>query len=171
LINIAISKISDYEKFRSNLRVARQQLPTFQTNTLFKVTEEILLPKIHTKMSQANYGQEIISATIIKDVIVEKEKFTIVIKSEVLSGDTSFDIVRSHEEGTRPHDIWSKGPWPLHWQDESGEDVYVSTKNKPVKHPGTAGAKIIETTIDEEKDIVELVYLRKEEEWLREILA
>jgi len=171
LITLAINSLADYDKFRSNLRVARLQLPGFQKQTLRDLSEEILLPKIHQKMGRANYQKEIIFATIIKDVIVTKEKFTVIVKSEVLSGDTSYDMARVREEGTGPYDIFSKGDWPLHWQDSSGEEVYVSTKNKPVKHPGIEGSQIIESTIDENKDIIELVYLGREKEWFRGLMA
>ena len=87
MINLELKHLNDYDKLRSNLRVARLQLQTFQKETLRNICEEILLPKIHMKMARANYQEEIISATIIKDVFVEKDTFIVVVKSEVLSGE------------------------------------------------------------------------------------
>lgn len=171
MITVEIKKITDYGKFRSKLRVARLQLPTAQKEILRKTVEDILLTKIKMKMAQANYSRDVIVSTIITDIFIFEETFQVIIKSEALSKDTKFDLARAKEFGTAPHDIWSTGDWPLKFESESGEKVYVSTKNKPVKHPGTKGLNIIKDTIREERENIQKEFQRREEQWFKSVIA
>ncbi len=51
--------------------------------------------------------------------------------------------------GVSPFEIFSTGDWALHWTSSlSGEEVYVSTKNKPVKHPGFPQTNAMEIGIE-----------------------
>ena len=51
--------------------------------------------------------------------------------------------------GTRDYDISSSGDWPLHWTTALGQEVYVSTKNKPVHHPGFQKTLAMEIGIEQ----------------------
>ncbi len=56
-------------------------------------------------------------------------------------------LAKWFNDGTTNYDISSTGDWPLHWVSASGDDVYVSTKNKPVHHPGFPKTQAMEIGI------------------------
>ena len=52
------------------------------------------------------------------------------------------DVLVFMEEGTKPHQIKSKGTWPLHFFLDSGEEIYC----RLVHHPGTVAYHMIQQT-------------------------
>lgn len=167
MITVEITKLTDYGKFRSKLRVARLQLATVQKQILRETVEKFLLPKIRTKMAQANYGRDIIASTIVSDVFIFEETFQVIIKSEVLSGDASFDIVRFREFGTKRHFIEPKDPdGVLSWI-QDGERVY--SKGHWVS--GIVGLNLIKDTITEERENIQKEFQRREEQWFKSVIA
>ncbi len=52
-------------------------------------------------------------------------------------GTNEVPLAKFFNYGTKEHDIWSHGPWPLHPKNKkTGEEWYISTKNKPVHVKG-----------------------------------
>lgn len=161
-IDVKLRDQRDLVNFQGNLRTIKIQLTEFRKVKLFELANKLLLFKIKQRMTGALYPESIIERTVISDVKVTDNDFEIIVKSELILTN-GFDLASGFEHGIREHDITGD---PLVFENEEGELVFVTI----VHHPGVRGFKIIETTVEEFKNIIKIEYDREERIWLEENL-
>jgi len=65
-------------------------------------------------------------------------------------GTREVPLAKFFNYGTKEHDIWSHGPWPLHPKNKkTGEEWYISTKNKPVHVRGVPKTLAMEIGLEQ----------------------
>lgn len=156
------------ERFQTRLRGIKLQLASFRRTKLTEIVERRIIDQIKREMKENNYPEDVISSTMIQEVIISRGGFySIVIKSEVFRQGKSYDITAGLELGTRGHFVFPRTKLALHWIDpETGEDRFSTGHFVS----GIVGLDIIGRTMEEEADNVEKEFNAEEKRWINENL-
>ena len=119
---IIIKSIDDIKRFRIKITGLKLQLFAFQSTTLRKFANIIIVAKIHQNMKDAGFSEKIIEGTLLDNIeLVGRNKARLFFRSEYFS-ETGFDVALAREEGTDRHFIKPKdpenGPKSLHGGDK-----------------------------------------------------
>ncbi len=102
---ITLRTINDIKKFRLKTTSFKMQLFVFQSTTLRKFANIIIVEKIHRDMRAAGFSEKIIDGTYLNNIeIIGKTKARLFFRSEYFS-ETGFDVALAREEGTDDHDV------------------------------------------------------------------
>lgn len=113
-----------------NALEAQQIVDELLSNNMAFYVNQYIIPEIKSVALAANLPDKFIAGIKFRQVGE--------MQGEVINtwGSKDQPLAKWFNDGTPDHDIWSKGPWPLHWQSLLGGEVFVSTKNKPVRVRG-----------------------------------
>ena len=107
---ILIKSIDDIKRFRMKITGLKLQLFAFQSITLRKSANIIIVDKIHQNMRDADFDEKIIEGTFLDNIeLVGRNKARLFFRSEYFSS-TGFDVAVAREEGTDRHLIKPKDP-------------------------------------------------------------
>ena len=102
---IVLRTIDDIKRFRTKITSFKIQLFTFQSQTLRKFANIIIVEKIHQNMRDAGFSEKIISGTFLDNIELRgRKKARLFFRSEYFS-ETGFDVALAREEGTEKHKI------------------------------------------------------------------
>jgi len=102
---ILLRTIDDIKRFRTKITSFKIQLLQFQSTTLRKFANLIIVDKIHQNMRDAGFSEKIIEGTILDNIELRgRTKVRLFFRSEYFS-ETGFDVAVAREEGTEKHKI------------------------------------------------------------------
>ncbi len=102
---IMLRTINDIKKFRLKTTSFKIQLLQFQSVTLRKFADIIIVDKIHQNMKDAGFSEKIIDGTFLNNIELRgRTKARLFFVSEYFS-DTGFDVALAREEGTEKHKV------------------------------------------------------------------
>jgi len=102
---ILLRTINDIKRFRQKSTAFKMQLFVFQSTTLRKFANIIIVDKIHQNMRDAGFSEKIIEGTFLDNIeIIGSRKARLFFISEYFS-QTGFDVALAREEGTDDHDV------------------------------------------------------------------
>lgn len=102
---ILLRTINDIKRFRLKTTSFKMQLFVFQSTTLRKFANIIIVEKIHQNMRAAGFSEKIIDGTFLDNIeIIGRTKARLFFISEYFS-ETGFDVALAREEGTDDHDV------------------------------------------------------------------
>lgn len=163
---IVLRTIKDIKRFRTKITSFKIQLFVFQSTTLRKFANIIIVEKIHQNMRDAGFSEKIIAGTFLDNIeLMGRTKARLFFRSEYFS-ETGFDVALAREEGTDDHDIVAgKGkvlPIPT-------SDGLIFRKSA---HPdGILALFIVSQTIKQRKEPLQDEYNRQLDIWYRQNLG
>lgn len=156
---IVLRTINDIKRFRLKITSFKMQLFVFQSTTLRKFANIIIVEKIHQNMRAAGFSEKIIDGTFLDNIeIVGKTKARLFFISEYFS-ETGFDVALAREEGTKRHFVKPTKAKALH----GGDKWPHFSKGHWVD--GILPLHIIKNTIKEMREPFQDSYNRELNEW------
>lgn len=119
------------------------QFSSFREARIQQIADDVVLKEIHQRMEDADFSQQIIDNTTIRNVVVTADRFTIFVTSELFTA-TGFDIALARERGTSDHFIAPREKKVLRWVEDG---VVIFSAGHEVK--GIQALMIIARTLDE----------------------
>lgn len=102
---ILLKTIDDIKLFRQKITGLKLQLFTFQSFTLRKFANIIIVDKIHQNMMDAGFSEKIIDGTFLDNIeLVGRNKARLFFRSIYFTV-TGFDVALAREEGTDKHKV------------------------------------------------------------------
>ncbi len=102
---IILRTINDIKRFRLKITSFKIQLLQFQSVTLRKFANIIIVDKIHQNMRAAGFSEKIIDGTFLDNIELRgRTRARLFFRSEYFS-ETGFDVALAREEGTDDHDV------------------------------------------------------------------
>jgi len=123
---IILRTIEDIKRFRTKITGLKIQLFVFQSSTIRKFANIIIVQKIHDNMRSAGFSEKIIDGTFLDNIELRgRTKVRLFFRSEYFS-ETGFDVAVAREEGTERHFVeplrskndTDSGPKSLHGGDK-----------------------------------------------------
>jgi len=104
-LTLGLRTISDLKRFRTKTTSFKIQLLQFQSSTLRKFANMIIVDKIHQNMRDAGFSEKIIERTFLNNIELRgRTKVRLFFISEYFSN-TGFDVTVAREEGTEKHKV------------------------------------------------------------------
>jgi len=104
-LTLVLRTISDLKRFRTKTTSFKIQLLQFQSSTLRKFANMIIVDKIHQNMRDAGFSEKIIEGTFLNNIELRgRTKVRLFFISEYFSA-TGFDVAVAREEGTEKHKV------------------------------------------------------------------
>ncbi len=102
---ILLRTIGDIKRFRQRISSLKIQLFTFQSFTIRKFANIIIVDRIHQNMRDAGFSEKIIQGTFLDNIeLLGRKKVRLFFRSEYFA-ETGFDVALAREEGTDRHFI------------------------------------------------------------------
>lgn len=102
---ILLRTIEDIKRFRQKITGLKIQLFTFQSTTIRKLANIIIVDMIHQNMRAAGFSEKIIEGTFLDNIeLLGRKKVRLFFRSEYFT-ETGFDVALAREEGTDRHFI------------------------------------------------------------------
>jgi len=102
---LVLRTLNDIKRFRTKITSFQIQLLQFQSVTVRKFANLIIVEKIHQNMRDAGFSEKIIEGTILDNIELRgRLKVRLFFRSEYFS-ETGFDVAVAREEGTEKHKI------------------------------------------------------------------
>lgn len=162
---ILLRTIEDIKRFRQKITGLKLQLFTFQSFTLRKFANIIIVDKIHQNMRNAGFSEKIIEGTFLDNIeLLGKNKARLFFRSEYFA-ETGFDVALAREEGTEKHKVIA-GP---------GKVLAIPTSNgiifRKSAHPdGILALFIVENTVNQMTAALQDEYNRQQNIWYKQNL-
>lgn len=162
---ILLRTIEDIKRFRQKITGLKIQLFTFQSFTIRKFANIIIVDKIHQNMRDAGFSEKIIEGTFLDNIeLLGRTKVRLFFRSEYFT-DTGFDVALAREEGTDDHDVIA-GP---------GKVLPIPTSNgiifRKSAHPdGILALFIVSNTVKQMTAPLQDEYNRQQDIWYRKNL-
>lgn len=120
---------------------AKKQVEEILDNNMELYAEAFIIPEIRAVSRAANLPDGFINGIQFR----KTGKNT----GEIINtwGDDKKPLAKWFNDGTPDHDIWSLGEWALHWKGFLGQDIYASTKKKPVHVRGLPNSSAMQIGI------------------------
>lgn len=147
-----IQPIASEDEFQTifNLTQFEIQYPQFRYETTKNLLQDVMLAEIHARMKSLGYSQKIIDSTRIQiDSVDTNGDIDYTITSDYES-DTSFDVSKAREEGTKDHFIKPNLKSALSWL---GGYIRLFSKGHWVK--GITRSNVIRKTRKEYEPIIQ----------------
>ncbi len=119
------------------------QYPRWVRSTAKKVLDDVILTKIHQRMKDFGYSEEIIKNTKLSIKIADEGELEYEVVSKLMRN--KYDVAKGREEGTKDHFIAPINAQALSWI--VGGFIRAFSKGHWVK--GITKSNIIEKTMDE----------------------
>lgn len=162
---ILLRTIDDIKRFRTKITGLKIQLFTFQSTTLRKFAEIIILDRIHQNMRSAGFSEKIIEGTILDNIeLIGRTKARLFFRSEYFTK-TGFDVALAREEGTERHFIEPKNVKALH----GGAKWPYFSKGHWVD--GMVALFIVSQTVKQMTAPLQDEFNRQQEEWYQKNLG
>ena len=146
MARIVIKTVAELKQFQARLKMLANIFATLQKQAVDKISNELVLDEIHTRMRLNDFSPKIIDAIFVgrTDIV---GNFAVTHYISNYKAETGFDVSSAREEGTHhPNPTIPKKPGgSLRWFAESGEPIF-----RKKSHPsGIERLLIIEKTIKE----------------------
>lgn len=163
---ILLRTIEDIKRFRQKITGLKIQLFTFQSTTIRKLANIIIVDKIHQNMRAAGFSEKIIEGTFLDNIeLLGRKKVRLFFRSEYFT-DTGFDVALAREEGTDDHDVIA-GP---------GKVLPIPTSNgiifRKSAHPdGILALFIVSNTVKQMTAPLQDEFNRQQDIWYKQNLG
>ena len=166
-----MSSPSDADAIRFQLESVDMNIEDFAIKNITELANKIIIDRIHEKMRAANYSKKIIDRTFLAGVEIKQNRAIIHVISDY-TAENGFNVADAREKGTKKHRIEPKnsrkssvaglsdGPQALAFI-FNGKLVFSMGHDVP----GIKATHIIRDTMQEDQDLLELMYRVREEKW------
>ncbi len=163
---LVLRTINDLRRFRTKTTSFKIQLLQFQSVTLRKFANIIIVDKIHQNMRAAGFSEKIIDGTFLNNIELRgRTKARLFFVSEYFS-DTGFDVALAREEGTDDHDVIA-GPGKVLPIPTSGGIIF-----RKKSHPdGILALFIVANTVKQMTAPLQDEYNRQQNIWYQQNLG